>query len=277
MKTELRKKINTLLFRELDPAFARRARIIAKELDITKSEHVVEVGCGRGFYEWFLPKVYPAIRMTAVDRKPEYLSQAKARVSSPNIHFQIDDAMNLSFKSNTFDRLLSTEVLEHLPDDRAALSEYHRVLKKNGVAIFTVPHANYPFLWDPVNWILEHSFGIHIPARIWFAAGIWADHVRLYTQDDLVEKCEAAGFIVENVWRTTRYCIPFEHFLLYGIGKNIVERGLAPGLNRFGSDTKPSTALSLIRSITYACDALNRDTEEKGVPVMNLIVKVRKS
>jgi len=277
MKNEQEKKIKDLLFRELDPAFARRAGIIASNVVSKGNETILEVGCGRGFYEQFIPYLHPLVRMIAIDRNDAYLDRAKIVNTNKNVRFHIDDAMNLSFNKSSFDSLISTEVLEHLPDDERALREFHRVLKKNGVAVLTVPCANYPFFWDPLNWVLERVFHTHISKDIWFLAGIWADHVRLYTEEDFVQKCKKAGFKVEKVWRSTHYCLPFIHFLLYGIGKNIVERGFLPSFYRFSTEKKePGKLFSFVRSIIYWFDAYNKESEETGVSTLNYIVKLRK-
>lgn len=50
-----------------------------------------------------------------------------------------EDVQRLSFPDGSFDLCTSTEVFEHVPDDRAGLRELHRVLKPNGHLLFTVP------------------------------------------------------------------------------------------------------------------------------------------
>ncbi|WP_312994432.1 class I SAM-dependent methyltransferase [Chryseobacterium flavum] len=50
------------------------------------------------------------------------------------------DLMNIPFKENTLDIVVSTEVFEHIPDPYKAFREVHRVLKKGGSHIFTVPY-----------------------------------------------------------------------------------------------------------------------------------------
>jgi len=49
------------------------------------------------------------------------------------------DGVNLPFKDNEFDVVLSAEVMEHVPDPEKFLSEIYRVLRDDGVAIITVP------------------------------------------------------------------------------------------------------------------------------------------
>jgi len=53
------------------------------------------------------------------------------------------DGKRLPFETNSFDTIISTEVLEHCPEPEVFLYEVFRVLKKGGVFFFTVP-----FLWN---------------------------------------------------------------------------------------------------------------------------------
>ena len=52
---------------------------------------------------------------------------------------QCQDVQRLTFKTESFDICTSTDVLEHVPDDRLAFREIHRVLRPGGYAVFTVP------------------------------------------------------------------------------------------------------------------------------------------
>ena len=50
-----------------------------------------------------------------------------------------EDLQNLSYPDENFDLILNSDVLEHVPDVERALSEIHRVLKKDGLHVFSVP------------------------------------------------------------------------------------------------------------------------------------------
>src|SRR5262249_29412610 len=98
------------------------------------------------------------------------------------------DVTNLSFPDFHFDLILCNHVLEHVPDDRRAMSELRRVLKKNGRAILQVPISlsaaatdEAPSITSPA--IRERRFGQ-------FA------HVRLYARHDYLERLRASGFSV---------------------------------------------------------------------------------
>ncbi len=82
------------------------------------------------------------------------------------------DATCLPFADGSFDRIIASEVLEHVPDDAAALAELSRVLQPGGLLAATVP-ARCP---SRVCWALSDEY--HAP----FVEG---GHVRIYTEATL--------------------------------------------------------------------------------------------
>lgn len=90
------------------------------------------------------------------------------------------DATALPFGDATFDRVITSEVLEHIQDDVRALAELVRVLRPGGTFACTVP------TWWPekVNWMLSEDY--HAPR----APG---GHVRIYSATELRAKLRAAG------------------------------------------------------------------------------------
>ena len=269
------KKVNRILESEADPAFARRAKIIFENLELSGKEKVLEVGCGRGFYLKTLKNVWPNLTVTGIDLNQEYLDMAKRFLEGMEVELIKANATKLPFKDNSFDRAIGTEILEHIPDDQGAISEMYRVLKPGGIVMITVPNKNYPFCWDPANWVLERTFHWHLPSNIWWLAGIWADHERLYDERELRSKMEKAGFGVEKVWHVTHYCLPFSHFLFYGIGKNLVEKGMLPEINRFSGQKTSSFLKKMLLWPIKKVDSLNRTTQNSKSS-MNIIMLVKK-
>jgi SAM-dependent methyltransferase len=90
------------------------------------------------------------------------------------------DGTGLPFPDATFDRIICSEVMEHIPDDRAAMAEVRRVLKPGGTVAVTVP------TWFPeqVCWKLADEY--HAP----FVEG---GHVRIFTEAELRRKLREAG------------------------------------------------------------------------------------
>lgn len=258
---------------EPDPAFARRAKIILSGLELKKRDKIVDIGCGRGFYVNLLSQLNLDLEVFGLDLNEKYLEVAKS-LKGKRFYLKKGSALNLPFKANSFDKAIASEILEHLGNDQKAISEIYRVLKPGGIALISVPNKNYPFLWDPLNWILEKFFSKHVPANIWWLAGIWADHVRLYEESELKTKLKKAGFKVEKCWHSTHYCFPFSHFLLYGIGKNLVEKGLLKSFNRFSNNGRQSLLSKALLWPVKMIDQLNK--RDDYLSSVNLIMKVRK-
>lgn len=226
------KPLQRSLTAEIDPAFSLRARFIFEAVVALRPHRVLDMGCGRGYYTHSLT-FFPFIRkIDAVDINGHYLKAAKEHCTDTRIFFHQADIYSLPFPDNTFDCIIFSEVLEHIPNEKKALGELRRVLKKNGTLLVTVPNQDFPFLWDPLNWLLMKLFHTHVDKNIWWLAGIWADHDRLYSKNNLVRVLVRNGFAVREEPRPViRWSWPCSHFFLYGIGKNIVEH--MPGGNTF--------------------------------------------
>lgn len=270
-------KIKQILRTEIDPAYVDRAEIILNNICKVKSKNVLEIGCGRGFYLKALHQIDHNLKITGIDLDEKYLIEARKTIQNDEVNIQRGDANKLLFKDNSFGGIIASEVLEHVPNDDKVLGEIYRVLKKDGVTMISVPNQDYPFLWDPINWLLERLFETHIPADIWWLAGIWAGHLRLYKEDEIIKKIENSGLIIEKVWRTTKYCLPFSHFLFYGVGKNIVERGVLKDFNRFGNNKKEGLLFRTIIKLISWGDRGNNKEFGKGNSTTNLVIRARKN
>lgn len=90
------------------------------------------------------------------------------------------DATRLPFADDSFDRIIASEVMEHVPDDLAALDELTRVLRPGGTMAVTIP-AWFP---EKVCWAISDEY--HAP----FVDG---GHVRIYTEGELRRKMQGAG------------------------------------------------------------------------------------
>lgn len=88
------------------------------------------------------------------------------------------DALDLPFPDDSFDRIITSEVLEHIWDDERAIDELVRVLRPGGRLAVTVP-TRWP---ERVSWALD-----------WHYHDTPGGHVRIYRQADLEAKLERAG------------------------------------------------------------------------------------
>jgi SAM-dependent methyltransferase len=85
-------------------------------------------------YEWLATR-YPMLQGS------EYFGPSYSPGSTVD-GIRHEDVMNLSFDDDSFDRVLSFDVLEHVPDPDSAFSELFRVLKPGGTLIFSVPFSS---------------------------------------------------------------------------------------------------------------------------------------
>ncbi len=234
------KKLENFLQAEIDPVFAKRAAYILNEVERKNPEKILDAGCGRGFYLKAISLYNSPKEICGIDINPSYLEKAK-KLCAGDKRVKIAQASiyTLSYPNSYFDFIICSEILEHLTGDEKALSELNRVLKPGGSLVITVPHHNFPFFWDPLNWLLMRLFHTHVNKDVWWLAGIWADHLRLYKEEGLVKLIKKTGYEVRDKERIIRYSWPFSHFLLYGIGKNIVERLGGKQFDRFSFEKKP--------------------------------------
>ncbi|MEL6310357.1 MAG: methyltransferase domain-containing protein [Chloroflexota bacterium] len=268
---------------EADMAFKKRVQTIFDWTEPTADKLILDMPCGRGFY---LNMFRYATDATIIGAELDWdvLLKAKANMDANEYDVPLQNAnlYQLPYADNTFDAVILSEVLEHVDDDVAGLREAYRVLKPGGVVAITVPHANYPFWWDPINKTLETLFDTHIQHGTF--AGLWANHVRLYTRQQLREGVIKAGFMVEEERSFTHYCFPFIHNLVYGIGKPLLEAGALPGdmekaANRITFEDNDGSLLNPINlglKVFNFFDRPNKINEPAHRSTVNLAIKGRK-
>ena len=93
------------------------------------------------------------------------------------------DGTRLPFTDGSFDRIVISEVLEHIQHDVDAIAEMARVLRPGGVLAATVP----TWLPEKINWMLSDEY--HAPLAV-------GGHVRIYTATELKAKLRSAGLDV---------------------------------------------------------------------------------
>jgi 2-polyprenyl-3-methyl-5-hydroxy-6-metoxy-1,4-benzoquinol methylase len=109
------------------------------EVGIPDRPRIVDVGCGVGDVIESMPAC--AIKIGLAYSQAD-LDLAR-RVCSEGVQFVKASALELPFASESVDALICLEVIEHLPDDRAVVSELSRVLKPRGRLLISVPGNHY--------------------------------------------------------------------------------------------------------------------------------------
>jgi Methylase involved in ubiquinone/menaquinone biosynthesis len=160
-------------------------------LRVRDGSRVLDMGCGGGRH------AYEAWRrgatVVALDRDQQELKSVHYVV-----HEMLDagelphgrcggptrgDALALPFPTDTFDGIITSEVLEHVWADTVAIAELVRVLRPGGRMAVTVP-TRWP---ERVSWALNHEY--HDQP---------GGHIRIYRQHELEQKLEAAGLYLRG-------------------------------------------------------------------------------
>lgn len=145
-----------------------------------RAVRLLDVAPEYGLYSWIVSQ--PDVDYVGTD-----LDAARYRHVA---HFVAADLTALPFPDASFDVVVCSHVLEHVPDDRAAMREIRRVLSSEGVALLMVPEATDGGSTD-------EDLSVTDPAERQRRYGQW-DHVRLYARQDFVQRLEASGFSVES-------------------------------------------------------------------------------
>lgn len=114
-----------------------------------------------------------------VDRMLAAMAEAGEAPAEATAAAVTGDALALPFPDQSFDKVIISEVLEHIPDDTGVLAEIHRVLRPGGLAAMTVPRYGP----EKVCWALSDAYH-----------EVEGGHIRIYKGHELVERIEAAGF-----------------------------------------------------------------------------------
>lgn len=125
-------------------------------------------------------KMHSGVSLTMCDLMPDVYGLIK--------NVEQADITNLPYDDGAFDFVICSHVLEHVPDDKKALSELYRVMVPGGRAILLAPFAidgkgtdEDPSVTDEIE--RERRFG-------------QSDHIRIYERDDFLDRIRDAGFAV---------------------------------------------------------------------------------
>jgi ubiquinone/menaquinone biosynthesis C-methylase UbiE len=157
-----------------------------KRLRLLHGSRILDIGCGSGRHSAAACDHSRSL-VVGADAKAADLSAARGRA---NYHARVRqgsggtfcpaaaDITCLPFADHTFDLLICSEVLEHIPDHRQAVSEMVRVLKPGAQLALSVPRR----LPEALCWALSRGYR-HAPGG----------HVRIYRFSDLVAMLASHG------------------------------------------------------------------------------------
>lgn len=133
---------------------------------------VLDAGCSSGHLLEDLRRAFPGARLLGLDLVASGLRRAHAAV--PDADLLLADVCAIPVRDHVCDAVVSANLLEHVPDDVAALREIHRVLRPGGRAALIVPAG--PGTYDYYDRFLSHE--------------------RRYARGELAGKARSVGFNV---------------------------------------------------------------------------------
>jgi hypothetical protein len=113
---------------------------------------------------------------------------------------------------------------------------------------------------------------------------MWSLHRRLYRAYEIESRVREAGFEVEIVEELTHHAFPFSHFIVYGIGKPLIEHGVLPqslrdSADRFRGERNSRSLLNPINlgvAVMRSIDKLNDLDRREHDTFVNILVKARR-
>jgi ubiquinone/menaquinone biosynthesis C-methylase UbiE len=137
---------------------------------------VLDLGCSSGYLLEDLQAAVPSAALIGVDLVAAGLRKAHENV--PEAALLQADARSLPLEDESMDAVLSANLLEHVPDDKRALAEVHRILRRGARGVIVVPVG--PSNYDYYDRFLGHE--------------------RRYAKGEMARLANAAGFdVLEDI------------------------------------------------------------------------------
>ncbi|MEI6889109.1 MAG: class I SAM-dependent methyltransferase [Bacteroidales bacterium] len=102
---------------------------------------ILDAGSGFGQYTWFMSKLKLKSNILAVDVKDEQIADCNAffgKIKRANVVFEKAD-LTVFRKNDSFDLILSVDVMEHIAEDEKVFSNFYDSLKPNGMLLVSTP------------------------------------------------------------------------------------------------------------------------------------------
>jgi SAM-dependent methyltransferase len=156
------------------------ANVDLAKLGAAPGDRVVDLGCGEGALAELLARA--GVHVTGVEPAPYLRERFEARLRAVDPDSLVVDGLadRLPFGDAELGPVVTTEVLEHVPDPAAALRELHRAMRPGAVLCLSVPTSFTELLF----WRLHPRYAEN------------ATHLRIFTKPELRRLIEVAGFDV---------------------------------------------------------------------------------
>jgi len=158
-----------------------------KRLGINTGDRILDLGCGEGRHCINAYILHDKVEVVGVDLSANDLKTAQQRFQDfeepENTHKQFTlfcaNGLSLPFADKSFDKIICSEVLEHIPDYQGMLAEINRLLKDDGLLAISVPRT-WP---EKICWQLSEAYH-----------RVKGGHIRIFNASALHREVEGFGF-----------------------------------------------------------------------------------
>lgn len=187
----------------------RRYRFILQCIDDYLQCHnrepirILDAGCGDGVQLQGLIQI-PGLEVWGTDYN--LLRTSRAKKNFPTTHIVCEDILHLSYRPASFDIVLCSQVIEHIPQDDLLLEKLANVLKRQGLMILGTPNEGCLMAR-----LRNHFFERSIMKN--------TDHIHFYKEPVIRQKIETAGFLIQQVMRENWF-FPHQRINYYLTNRN---------------------------------------------------------
>lgn len=215
-----------------------------RHFPVGSGDRVLDLGSGNGRHT--IEACHWSCRVVSVDVDIDYLRRTRFLLQAPDgispyerfiprqkegflgwADFLLADAQHLPFRDGAFDKVMCTEVLEHIPDDQAGIQELHRVARPGANLAVSVPNYGPERVFWTLSWEYWHTPG---------------GHVRVYRPGEMAGYLREHGFDLHTVRHRQAFQSVYWFFrCLFGKNRenHIVTRNLARLMNWYHQARPP--------------------------------------
>ena len=169
-----------------------------ERLRLNTGDRLLDLGCGEGRHA-LSAYMQQNINAVGIDLSETDLKTTRERFdefvepdnANKSLTISVADGTRLPFKDESFDKIICSEVLEHIPDYLMVIQEIHRVLKTGGI-------AGISYLPERICWMLSDEYH-EVPGG----------HIRIFEANELKQDIEAAGFVAYGRHRAHSLHVPY--------------------------------------------------------------------
>ncbi len=213
------------------PTFRNRYRFIQQCLEryASSKAHVpaltclLNLGTGEGDYDRLLAAYCQ--HLTACDINEEDLACARAmNADVPNVSYEKADALQLPYSDNSFDGVVSCEVIEHVGDSERMLAEIYRILRPGGWVFLTFPNRKFPFTYDPVNYLWQRLAPAYRREYLVSQGAYAFGHTYLIEPKAFVQWADKIGFELVELRPLSHHLVGLLEMYHTGIWQRLLKR-----------------------------------------------------